>query len=63
MKDQSDRSGPVSLEAEAAAWRSRRAGRTRSIAGDIPVVRIPKRKRPPLRTGLPDEGPTAAVSR
>ena len=31
------------LEAEAAAWRSRRAGRPDTVAGKVPVVRIRRR--------------------
>jgi hypothetical protein len=34
---------PLSLEAEAAVWRSKRNGRPNTIAGKVPVVRIRRR--------------------
>jgi hypothetical protein len=36
----------LSLEAEVAAWRSKRSGRPETVAGKVPVVRIGRRARP-----------------
>jgi hypothetical protein len=39
---------PLTLEAEVAAWRNRRALRPESTRGKVQVVRIPKRMRQKL---------------
>ncbi|WP_246801325.1 hypothetical protein [Bradyrhizobium genosp. L] len=44
-EDRSEKGRSLSFKAEAAAWQRRRAGRTRSIAGDIPVVRFRSARR------------------
>jgi hypothetical protein len=51
-----------SLEAEAAAWRSRRIGNPDSVAGKIPVVRIRRRALMTARAPSVDR-PSAAEPR
>lgn len=46
VNDRNQEAESLSLEAEAAAWRSKRAGRPDTVAGKVPVVRIRRRARP-----------------
>jgi hypothetical protein len=47
---------PLSLEAEAVAWRSKRNNRPDTIAGKVPVVRIRRRAVPSSWSALVDHG-------
>lgn len=47
---------PLSLEAEAAAWRSKRNSRPDRIAGKVPVVRIRRRAGPASWPASVDHG-------
>lgn len=42
---------PLGLEAEVAAWRSKRGSRPTSVPGKVPVVHIRRRLRPSSSSG------------
>ena len=61
QKSAEDAGKPMSLEAEAAAWRSKHAGRSAFVAGKVPVVRIHRRSRPPSWPNPQTDRPIAAA--
>jgi len=52
----------LSLEGEAAAWRSKRAGRPASVAEKMPVVRIRRRARAASCTASSADRPLAGAA-
>lgn len=54
---------PLGLEAEAAAWRSKRGSRPTSVTGKVPVVHIRRRLRPSLSSGSSAGRPLAVERR
>ena len=55
--------GPLSLEAEAAAWRSKRCVKPATVVGKVAVVRIRRRLRPSSWSGASAGHPLAVERR
>ena len=63
IEDRGKKAETLTLEAEVAAWRSRRSSRPASIAGKVHVVRIRRRAGPTSCADFSADSPPAVVPR
>lgn len=63
VEDGGKKAESLTLEAEVAAWRSRRGSRPAPIAGKVHVLRIRRRARPTSCADLSADGPPAVAPR